>query len=84
MEFFFRIADGTLHVFEPAQKNSGLYQVSARASGAGADVETGRAGAGRRRRRRRKLRLASSEPRPMPRMQRPVSRRLAGANASRI
>ena len=27
MEFFFRPNDGTLHVFEPEQKNSGLYQV---------------------------------------------------------
>jgi hypothetical protein len=28
MEFFYRIGDGTLHVFEPTQVNSGLWQVS--------------------------------------------------------
>jgi hypothetical protein len=28
MEFFYRIGDATLHVFEPPQANSGLYQVS--------------------------------------------------------
>ncbi len=30
MEFFYRISDGSLHVFEPPQANSGLYQVSKR------------------------------------------------------
>ncbi len=27
MEFFYRISDGTLHVYEPKQDNSGLWQV---------------------------------------------------------
>jgi len=28
MEFFYRISDGTLHVYEPQITNSGLWQVS--------------------------------------------------------
>ncbi len=30
MDFFYRISEGTLHVFEPATANSGLWQVSRR------------------------------------------------------